>query len=188
MRIEYHRTLIADTVRNVAFHRALKALIEPGETVVADIGAGTGLLGVMAAQLGAKEIFLYEVGEVASVAERTIARSGFDNCHLMPCHSTEMYDPPKLDLIVSETLGNYAFEEDIIATLNDARRRCLKKGGQDHTARDLAICAARDWCSFASGADGLGRNGKTLWAGFDGRSANEPQQCLCAAIARERVA
>ncbi|CFW97570.1 Ribonucleotide-diphosphate reductase subunit beta [Candidatus Filomicrobium marinum] len=130
MRIEYHRTLIADTVRNVAFHRALKALIEPGETVVADIGAGTGLLGVMAAQLGAKEIFLYEVGEVASVAERTIARSGFDNCHLMPCHSTEMYDPPKVDLIVSETLGNYAFEEDIIATLNDARRRFLKKGGK----------------------------------------------------------
>ena len=130
MRIEYHRTLIADTVRNAAFHRALKALIQPGETIVADIGAGTGLLGVMAAQLGAKEVFLYEVGEVAAVAERMIARSGFDNCHLMPCHSTEMHDPPKVDLIVSETLGNYAFEEDIIATLNDARRRFLKKGGK----------------------------------------------------------
>jgi len=130
MRIEYHRTLIADTARNAAFHRALKELIRPGETVVADIGAGTGLLGLMAAQLGAREVFLYEVGEIAGVAERAIERSGFRNCHLMPCHSMEMQDPPKVDLIVSETLGNYALEEDIIATLNDARKRFLKKGGQ----------------------------------------------------------
>lgn len=130
MRIEYHRTLIADAARNVALYNAMKALIRPGETVVADIGAGTGLLGLMAAKLGAKEVFLYEVGEVAAVAECTIARSGFGNCHLMPCHSTEMHDPPKVDLIVSETLGNYAFEEDIVATLNDARRRFLKKGGK----------------------------------------------------------
>lgn len=130
MRIEYHRTLIADAARNNALYNAMKALIRPGETVVADIGAGTGLLGLMAAKLGAKEVFLYEVGEVAAVAERTIARSGFDNCHLMPCHSTEMHEPPKVDLIVSETLGNYAFEEDIVVTLNDARRRFLKKGGK----------------------------------------------------------
>lgn len=130
MRIEYHRTLIADAARNAAFYNAMKALIRPGETVVADIGAGTGLLGLMAAKLGAKEVFLYEAGEVAAVAERTIARSGFKNCHLMPCHSTEMHDPPKADLLVSETLGNYAFEEDIITTLNDARRRFLKKGGK----------------------------------------------------------
>lgn len=129
MRIEYHRTLIADAARNDAFHRALKALIRPGETVVADIGAGTGLLGLMAARLGARDVFLYEVGEIAAVAEHTIERSGFKNCHLMPCHSMEMQDPPKVDLIVSETLGNYALEEDIIATLNDARKRFLKKGG-----------------------------------------------------------
>lgn len=129
MRIEYHRTLIADTARNAAFHRALKNLIRPGETVVADIGAGTGLLGLMAARLGARDVFLYEVGEIAAVADRTIERSGFNNCHLMPCHSMEMQDPPKVDLIVSETLGNYALEEDIIATLNDARKRFLKKGG-----------------------------------------------------------
>lgn len=130
MRIEYHRTLIADAVRNAALYSAMKALIRPGETTVADIGAGTGLLGLMAAKLGAKEVFLYEVGEVAAVAERAIERSGFENCHLMPCHSTEMHEPPKVDLIVSETLGNYAFEEDIVATINDARKRFLKKGGK----------------------------------------------------------
>jgi SAM-dependent methyltransferase len=129
MRIEYHRTLIADQVRNRVLYEALKAVIEPGKTRVADIGAGTGLLGAMAARLGAREVFLYETAEVAGVAEAVIAASGLQNCVLMPCHSTEMQDPPQVDVIISETLGNYAFEEDIITTLNDARHRFLTPGG-----------------------------------------------------------
>ena len=129
MRIEYHRTLIADRVRNAAFHEALKSVITPGKTIVADIGAGTGLLGVMAAKLGAKDVFLYEAAEVAGVAAETIKANRAKTCHLMPCHSTEMDDPPQVDVVVSETLGNYALEENIIDTLADARARHLNKGG-----------------------------------------------------------
>lgn len=129
MRIEYHRTLISDHVRNRVLYEALKASIVPGETVVADIGAGTGLLGLMAAKLGAREVFLYETAEVGGVAEAIIAQSGVTNCYLMPCHSTEMEEPPQVDVIISETLGNYAFEEDIITTLSDARERFLRPGG-----------------------------------------------------------
>jgi len=129
MRIEYHRTLITDRVRNDAFRRALAAVIKPGKTTVADIGAGTGLIGLMAAKLGAREVFLYEAAEVAGVAAKVLKANRARNCHLMPCHSTEMQDPPKVDVVVSETLGNYPFEEHIIETLNDARRRFLKPGG-----------------------------------------------------------
>jgi protein arginine N-methyltransferase 1 len=129
MRIEYHRTLIADRVRNEAFGRALAAVIRRGETTVADIGAGTGLLSLMAAKLGAREVFLYEAVEVASVAAKALKANRARKCHLFPCHSTEMVDPPKVDVVVSETLGNYPFEEHIIETLNDARRRFMKPGG-----------------------------------------------------------
>lgn len=129
MRIEYHRTLIADRVRNDAFQHALASVIVPGVTILADIGAGTGLLGLMAAKLGAKEVFLYERAEVAGVAAEIIKRNRARNCHLMPCHSREMQDPPRVDVVVSETLGNYALEEDIIETMADARKRHLKPGG-----------------------------------------------------------
>lgn len=129
MRIEYHRTLISDRVRNEAFHKALAAVIEPGKTVVADIGAGTGLLGLMAARIGARKVFLYETAEVAAVAARIIKANHARNCELIPCHSTEMQDPPRVDVVVSETLGNYALEENIVATLADARKRFLKPGG-----------------------------------------------------------
>lgn len=129
MRIEYHRTLIADKVRNDAFFAALKSVIEPGKTVVADIGAGTGLLGLMAAKLGAKQVYLYETAEVASVAAKVINANRARSCQIFACHSTEFDNPPKVDVVVSETLGNYAFEENIIDTLHDARRRHLKPGG-----------------------------------------------------------
>ena len=129
MRIEYHRTLIADRVRNEAFRTALASVIVKGKSVVADIGAGTGLLGLTAANLGAKEVYLYEKAEVAGVAAEIIKKNRARNCHLMPCHSSEMADPPQADIVVSETLGNYALEENIIATMADARKRHLKAGG-----------------------------------------------------------
>ncbi|MET0638941.1 MAG: 50S ribosomal protein L11 methyltransferase [Hyphomicrobium sp.] len=130
MRIEYHRTLIADQVRNEAFFAALKAVIVPGKSIVADIGAGTGLLGLMASKLGAKDVFLFETAEVAGVAAEVLKANKAKRCHLIPCHSTEFQDKLAVDVIVSETLGNYALEENIIATLADARRRFLKPAGK----------------------------------------------------------
>ncbi|HRY06463.1 MAG TPA: 50S ribosomal protein L11 methyltransferase [Hyphomicrobiaceae bacterium] len=129
MRIEYHRTLIADRVRNRALFAALSRVIKNGETVVADIGAGTGLIGLMAARLGARDVYLYEMAEVAGVAAQIIKKNRARTCHVMPCSSLDMVDPPRVDVVISETLGNYAFEENMIQTLEDARARHLKRGG-----------------------------------------------------------
>jgi protein arginine N-methyltransferase 1 len=129
MRIEYHRTLLADRVRNAAFHEALQRVIMPGETTVADIGTGTGFLGFLATQLGAKRVDLYESAEIAEVARRLLRHNKLTNCRIAEVHTTDVASPDRVDLIVSETLGNYPFEENIIATLNDARSRFLKPGG-----------------------------------------------------------
>lgn len=129
MRIEYHRTLINDRVRVAAFHAALKKAIKPGVSTVADIGAGTGLIGVLAARLGAKTVYLYEAAEVAGVAAEILKRNRVRNAELFPCHSTEFDDPPRADIVVSETLGNYALEEDIVETMADAAKRHLAAGG-----------------------------------------------------------
>jgi protein arginine N-methyltransferase 1 len=129
MRIEYHRTLLADRVRNAAFHAALKRAIVPGETTVADIGAGTGFLGFLAAKLGARRVDLYESAGVAELARRLMRHNRLRNCRIIEMHSTEAMEPERVDLVVCETLGNYAFEESIVETLNDARKRFLKPGG-----------------------------------------------------------
>jgi protein arginine N-methyltransferase 1 len=129
MRIEYHRTLIADRVRNEAFHSALARVIVPGVTIVADIGAGTGIMGFLAAKLGARRVYLYESEAVAGVAREIARRNRLVACEIVPMRSTEEVDPPRVDVVVSETLGNYPLEEGIIATLDDARRRFLRTGG-----------------------------------------------------------
>ena len=129
MRIEYHRTLLADRVRNAAFQAALARLIVKDKTTVADIGAGTGLLGFLAAKLGAMRVDLYEAAGVASVARKLLRHNRLRNCRLFEMHSTEVMEPDRVEVVVCETLGNYALEENIVETLNDARKRFLKPGG-----------------------------------------------------------
>ncbi len=129
MRIEYHRTLIADRVRIAAFHRALEKVIRKGKTIVVDIGTGTGLLAFLAARLGAKKVYAYEMSEIGAVAERLKALNKMRTVELIPARSTEILDPPRGDVVVTETLGNFALEEFLVETMNDARARHVKPGG-----------------------------------------------------------
>jgi SAM-dependent methyltransferase len=129
MRIEYHRTMLADRVRNNAFYEALKRVIVPGKTRVADIGCGTGVLGFMAARLGAKQVFLLEKSEIVDIARKLAKHNKIRNIEIVPAHSRDVEPPERVDVVVSETLGNYAFEENIIETLSDARDRYLEPDG-----------------------------------------------------------
>ena len=82
MRIEYHRTLLADRVRNAAFHAALRRVVVKGKTTVADIGAGTGFLGFLAAKLGAKRVDFYERADIADVARKLLRHNRLTNCRI----------------------------------------------------------------------------------------------------------
>lgn len=128
MLIEFHRAMLADAVRNAAFHEALRRVIVPGETTVADIGCGTGLLAFLASRLGAREVHCYEQGPVIHLAERLARANGIRNLVFYPEHSTAILDPEPVDVVVSETLGNFAYEENVLETLRDARR-FLRPGG-----------------------------------------------------------
>lgn len=129
MRIEYHRALVADRVRMDAFREALGRVIVKGSSIVTDIGTGSGVLAFMASRLGAKKVYALERAEIGAVAVQLAKRNKIRNVEIIPAHSTEMLDPPRADVVVSETLGNYALEENIIETMNDAHARYLKPGG-----------------------------------------------------------
>jgi protein arginine N-methyltransferase 1 len=128
MLIEFHRRMLADEVRSAAFESALRRVIVPGSTTLADIGSGTGVLGFMARRLGAREVHLIEHGAVMELAERIAADNRLDGIQVWQAHSSEVLDPPRVDVVVAEVLGNLALEEDALETLADARR-FLKPGG-----------------------------------------------------------
>ncbi len=122
MSIEYHRKLLGDGVRNQAFHEALRRSIIPGQTIVADVGAGTGLLSFLALELGAKRCYLVEAGPSLALARRLAGQNKLRGCVFVPGHSSEIELPEKVDLVVSETLGNFPYEEHLLENLADARR------------------------------------------------------------------
>lgn len=128
MSIEFHRRMLADHVRHEAFRAALAAAIRPGSSTVADIGAGTGVLAFFARELGAREVWLYDPGTALALAEVVAARNGIDGLRFVPARSLDVENPPRVDVVVAEVLGNFAYEEDVLETLRDAQR-FLAPGG-----------------------------------------------------------
>lgn len=161
MLIEYHRRMLADEVRSAAFEAALRRVIRPGETTVADIGAGTGVLGFMARRLGAREVHLVERGEVIELAARLADANAIPGLHFWQAGSGDIADPPQVDVVVAEILGNLALEENALETLADARR-FLKPGGilvparlEQFVAPVTSDHAWRELCSWERAPLGL---------------------------------
>jgi protein arginine N-methyltransferase 1 len=125
--IELHRRLLGDKIRNDALAAALGRVVRPGMTV-ADIGAGSGFLSFLARRLGAERCHLYEYSGALALARELARRNGITGLTFVHAHSSEVKKPPKADVVISETLGNYALEEGLLETLVDARR-FLKPGG-----------------------------------------------------------
>jgi SAM-dependent methyltransferase len=127
--IELHRKLLGDAPRNRAFHDALRQLIRPRESTVLDIGAGTGFLSFLARRLGASQCTLIEYADTIELAERLARVNGIDGLQFVRAHSAEFRRKLTVDIVVTETLGNFALEEGFLETAIDARR-FLKRGGQ----------------------------------------------------------
>lgn len=127
--IEYQRSILADKVRNDLFDRALAEAIKPGETTVLDIGSGTGFLSFLAARLGARDVTAIEHNpQLMALAQALAKKNRVKNVTFLECNSAEVFDLPPVDLVVSETLGNHALEENILEILRDAKR-FLADGG-----------------------------------------------------------
>lgn len=126
--IELHRKLLGDGPRNRAFHAALQRVIRPGQSTVVDVGAGTGFLSFLARRLGARQATLIEYSDALDLAEELARINRIDGLSFIKAHSSEVRRKFAADIVVTETLGNYALEENFLEAAIDARR-FLKPGG-----------------------------------------------------------
>jgi predicted RNA methylase len=122
-------TMTFDARRNDAYAQAMKRFITP-DSIVLDLGSGLGIHGLLAAQMGAKRVYLVEPEDVISVAEEIAHCNGLSEkivCLQGCIEDIEL--PEKVDLIISVFTGNFLLEEDLLPSLFYARDKYLKPGG-----------------------------------------------------------
>lgn len=123
-------SMLSDGIRCRAFQKAIKSAVTPGCTVL-DIGAGTGILSMFAVQAGAAKVYAVEQTAIAKVTELIVEENEMsDQIEVMQSDVTTVDLPEKVDVIVSEWLGSYAVDENILPVVIDARDRFLKPGGK----------------------------------------------------------
>ncbi|MCO4745390.1 MAG: methyltransferase domain-containing protein [Proteobacteria bacterium] len=125
--LDYHRRMLDDIWRVEAFDRALRRRIRPGD-VVLDLGAGTGLLSMLAARLGAR-VHAVESASVGAVAERLIQANGLsDRIVLHRADAVELEPVEEVDLVVGEFLGRFVIDDEMLDAVT-AAGRWLRPGG-----------------------------------------------------------
>ncbi len=121
-----HARMLHDDRRTGDYLAALAQAVRPGD-VVLDIGTGSGVLAIAAARAGARHVYAVEASDIAEAAERVFALNHLDDrITLVAGWSRQIELPEQADLLVSEIIGNEPFEEEILETTLDARRRLLK--------------------------------------------------------------
>lgn len=124
--IGFHRTLLADEPRTNAFAEAIRRTVTPDD-VVLDLGSGTGVLAMFAARAGARRIFAIEEQHTADLAYILLRRNGCERVELLHAHSKEVELPERATVLITETLGNFGFDEGILGSVIDAKERLLTR-------------------------------------------------------------
>ena len=127
----WHIPMINDDERNAAYERALKRAITP-ESIVFEIGTGSGLVAMMAARAGAKHVVTCEaVPILADIAQETIARNGLaDKITVLSKRSTQVRLgadlPEKADIFVSELINIGMLAPNMLPIIQHARANLVK--------------------------------------------------------------
>jgi len=121
-----HIRMLNDYQRMTSYRQAIFRNISSRDVVV-DIGTGTGVLAVMAAQAGARHVYAIEQSDLAIQARKLFAQNGLaDRITLIKGKSTNIELPERADTMISEIIGNDPLQENILPTTRDAVKRLLK--------------------------------------------------------------
>lgn len=121
-----HIAMLDDQHRTGSYLAAVRAVVRSGDVVV-DLGAGTGVLSVAAAQAGASRVYAIEASGIGAAAAAVFRANGCeDRITLISGMSTEVALPERADVLISEVIGADVLSEGIVGLFADARRRLLK--------------------------------------------------------------
>ena len=132
--------MMNDHYRNAMWEQAIKNQVT-SDSIVLDIGCGSGILSMMAARAGAKHVYGCDSNKhLAFKAQDNIALNNYqDKVTIIPMSSFDLQvgkDLPVADILVSELIGNQIIQArtdhnyDLLEVCNHARENLLKPDGK----------------------------------------------------------
>ena len=152
-----YQEMVDDLVRMNAYAAALRQAVRPGSVVV-DIGAGTGILSLLACRFGAARVYALEPDDCINVARENAESNGLaDKIEWIQDLSTNVRLPEKADVVVSDLRGVLPLFGKHIPAIIHARRNLLAESGRLIPERDvlwMALVELRD-----QGSEGESKTG-----------------------------
>ncbi|MCU0658598.1 MAG: 50S ribosomal protein L11 methyltransferase [Polyangiaceae bacterium] len=119
-----HAVMLLDPQRMDAYVEAIAEVVRPGDVVV-DVGAGSGILAMLAARAGARRVFAIERASVAHLARRLIEENRLQGViEVIRADARELTLPEPATVLLSETMGNLGVDEGLLALFATLARQC----------------------------------------------------------------
>lgn len=127
-----HEEMLKDEVRTNSYRNSIinnKHLFK--DKVVLDVGCGTGILSMFAAQAGAKMVIGIDCSEIIVAAQHIVKDNHLDHIVTLIKGKVEEVTLPveKVDIIISEWMGYFLLYESMLDTVIYARDKWLVPGG-----------------------------------------------------------
>ncbi len=148
--------MLQDDVRMGSYFQAIKqnAAAHFEGKVVLDVGCGTGVLSVWAAEAGAKHVYAVEATGVARHAETLINAHGLGSAvTVLRGRMEELELPEKVDVILSEWMGYFLLRESMVQSVLMARDKWLRPGGAMYPSHAKILIAPFREPSFEQHAE-----------------------------------
>ncbi|XP_059318399.1 probable histone-arginine methyltransferase 1.3 isoform X1 [Lycium ferocissimum] len=129
----HQQNMLQDFVRTGTYYAAvIENRADFLGRVVVDVGAGSGILSLFAAQAGAKHVYAIEASEMAEYAKKLIAGnpSLSERITVIKGKVEEVELPVKADILISEPMGTLLVNERMLESYVIARDRFLVPNGK----------------------------------------------------------
>ncbi|KAI4311153.1 hypothetical protein MLD38_036071 [Melastoma candidum] len=129
----HQQNMLQDYVRTGTYYAAvIENRADFSGRVVVDVGAGSGILSLFAAQAGARHVYAVEASEMADYARKLIAGnpSISERITVIKGKVEEVELPEKADILISEPMGTLLVNERMLESYVIARDRFLVAEGK----------------------------------------------------------